>query len=40
MVCNCNRAVWKHIWPLDSCDISDNSDSRYISDSSDSSDSR
>ena len=39
MVCNCIRAVWKHIWPLDSFDISDNSDSRDISDISDSSDS-
>ena len=38
MVCNWGRAVWKYIRHLDSCDISDNSDSSYNSDSCDISD--
>ena len=35
MVCDCSRAVFKYIWHLDSCGITDNSD---ISDSSESTD--
>ena len=35
MFCNCNIAVWKYKIHLDSCDISDNSDSSKCSDSSD-----
>ena len=40
MVCNCSRAVWKNIWHLYSCDISEDIDSSDSNESSDSSNSR